>query len=166
MEKGPSVSCKNKIWPSFRKMVSASQFDQCGDPSACSLFSSHSCAGKLSLKVWGSVICSRRGMAGLGGPRGAGRESATALLEKEPWNTGEVEKLWSEYRDAWGQGRLAALLWGTSGNQAETWGWPKKAVTFLALVLCRGSVTDTYCRTVSSLQGRSRGFCSFWCSTN
>lgn len=65
---------------SFHKVLPASQFYQCGDPSAFSLFSSHSFARKLSLKVQGSIFRSRRGVAGLAGTKGA----VTALPQQEP----------------------------------------------------------------------------------
>lgn len=58
---------------SFHKMLSASQFYPCGDPSAFSVFSSCSFARKLSLQVWGSICHSRRGMAGTGSTQGTGR---------------------------------------------------------------------------------------------
>lgn len=98
---------------SFHRMLSARQFYQCGDPSAFSLFSSHSFAWKLSLKVWGSTFPSSRGLAGRGAPEGQGVESVIALLQQEPrlrwqspenlvgWRSSVVSSGMPGVRDAW-----------------------------------------------------------------
>lgn len=126
---------------SFHKILSALQFDQLRDPGAFYLFSSHSFAIKLSSRVWGSKLRSRRGTAGLSAPRGRGG-AAVAVLMSEPCLPGRVEILQREYQDALALEMLDWLVIGYLWKQAGSWGRLKSRV--FSSALCWGSVkTDT-----------------------
>lgn len=117
---------------SFHKMLSGSQFCQCGDPSASSLFSSHSFARKLSLKVWRSILFPGADWPGLGHPRGRGWNGYQLSRSRSPAGCGwAVKSRWGGDPPEWVAGCLGwetlhcvvmGYLWKASGELRLTQG--------------------------------------------